>query len=71
MTLKDDIVGNFDEPNVVVGQFGDFHPLTKESSVVCITPIIGSYRLASALGLKVTPIMTMSFISPLRTKCQT
>jgi hypothetical protein len=70
MTSKDDIVGNFDEPNVVVGQFGDFHPLTKETSVVCITPTTRLYRLASALGLKVTPTMTTSFILPLRAKCQ-
>jgi hypothetical protein len=71
MTSKDDIVGNFDESNVVVGQFGDFHPLTKETSVVGITLAIGLYRLTSALGLKVTPIMTTSFISPLKAKCQT
>jgi hypothetical protein len=63
------IVGNFYEPNVVVGQFGDFHPLTKETSVVGITPTTGSCRLVSALGLKVTPIMTTSFILPLRAKC--
>jgi hypothetical protein len=70
MTLKDDIVGNFDEPNVVVGQFGDFHPLTKETNVVGITPAIRSYRLVSALGLKVTPTMTTSFILPFRARCQ-
>jgi hypothetical protein len=71
MTSKDDIVGNLYEPNVVVGQFGDFHPLTKETNVVGITPTIESWRLVSALGLKVAPIMTTSFILPLSAKCQT